>query len=142
MAYVVLLARGPLLGLGPHISRIEPPTFPCTQAEKLAAKKAAAEAAAQPTTAWALDRRGGGRSARCAAAPTARAPAARPRVRRNCTASEVRLLPDEKEGTDESRVVEFRTFADVPETPHQPIATAVFLRGESSAAALSMALGS
>ncbi len=69
-------------------------------------------------------------------------PAARPRVRRNCTASEVRLLPDEKEGTDESRVVEFRTFADVPETPHQPIATAVFLRGESSAAALSMALGS
>ena len=61
---------------------------------------------------------------------------------RHCTASEVRLLPDEKEGTDESRVVEFRTFADVPETPHQPIATAVFLRGESSAAALSMALGS
>ena len=42
----------------------------------------------------------------------------------------------EKEGTDESRVVEFRTFADVPETPHQPIATAVFLRGRSPAAFL------
>ena len=59
-------------------------------------------------------------------------PAARPRVEAQLhSAGEVRLLPDEKEGTDESRVVEFRTFADVPETPHQPIATAVFLRGES-----------
>ena len=41
LTHVVLPARGPQLGLGTHISRIEHPSFPCTQAAKLAAKKAA-----------------------------------------------------------------------------------------------------